>query len=85
MQKLEILHGSHFEENDIVYFSIGDYKDVYKQILKNPQVEIVAYKDYNWLRYTGKVVLDDKPHIVKHFMEIFPGMKNAYNEKMVTN
>ena len=53
--------GAHLEEDGKIFFTIGDYKDVYKQIKENPLVEIVAYKDRQWIRYTGKAVFDDEP------------------------
>ena len=73
--------GSYYEEDGIIYFGMGDFKDVYKQLLVNPKAEIVAYKDFKWLRYTGRVVFDDKPKIAEHFLNIFPNLKNIYNEK----
>ena len=73
--------GSNYEEDGVVYFGIGDFKDVYKQIIANPKVEIVAYKDFKWLRYTGRVVIDDKPKIVEYFLNKYSNLKNIYNDK----
>jgi UDP-N-acetylglucosamine/UDP-N-acetylgalactosamine diphosphorylase len=43
-------------------FGVGDFKDVYKQLVANPKVEIVAEKpDGHWMRYTGKAVFDTDP------------------------
>lgn len=49
--------GAHVEMDGKVLFGVGDFKDVYKQMLANPLVEIAAaLPDGHWLRYTGKAV-----------------------------
>ena len=41
-------------DGDKLWFGIGTFKDVYKQLVKNPNIEIVATKeDGTWLRYYG--------------------------------
>ena len=72
--------GAHFEEDGKVYFTVGDFKDVYKQMAENPKVEIVAYKDRVWLRYTGRAVFEDNPDHVEKFLQALPHLRNAYNE-----
>ena len=43
-------------------FGVGDFKDVYKQLLANPKTEIVAAKsDGHWLRYTVRAVFETDP------------------------
>ena len=72
--------GAHFEEDGKIYFTVGDFKDVYKQLCENPLVEIVAYKDWVWLRYTGRAVFDDNPEYAEKFLEALPNLRNVYNE-----
>ncbi|MBR2560836.1 MAG: pyridoxamine 5'-phosphate oxidase family protein, partial [Eubacterium sp.] len=36
--------GLHFEMDGKVLFGIGDFKNVYRQLVKNPNTEIVACK-----------------------------------------
>ncbi len=51
--------GAFVEDEGKLIFGVGDFKDVYKQMLKNPLVEIAACKpDGHWLRYTGKAVFE---------------------------
>lgn len=51
--------GAHMEIDGKVIFGVGDFKNVYKQLVANPLVEIVACKtNGHWLRYTGKAVFD---------------------------
>lgn len=47
--------GFHVFYNNKLYFGVGNHKDVYQQILKNPYVEIVATVDGQFMRYDGKV------------------------------
>ena len=73
--------GAHLEEDGKIIFTIGDYKDVYKQIKENPLVEIVAYKDRQWIRYTGKAVFDDEPKYVEKVLEMLPHLRKIYNDE----
>ena len=55
--------GAFLEEDGKLIFGVGDFKNVYRQMLANPLVEIAACKkDGHWLRYTGRAVFetDDK-------------------------
>ena len=74
--------GAHFEMDGKVLFGVGDFKDVYKQMVANPLVEISAAKpDGKWLRYTGKVVFDTDPKYAAAMLEALPQLKEGYNEK----
>lgn len=51
--------GALIEADGKLIFGVGDFKDVYRQLKKNPKVEIAACKkDGHWLRYTGKAVFE---------------------------
>ncbi|WP_373825791.1 pyridoxamine 5'-phosphate oxidase family protein [Bacteroides heparinolyticus] len=51
--------GAFLEKDDKVIFGVGDFKNVYRQLVNNPLVEVVACKpDGHWLRYTGKAVFE---------------------------
>ena len=73
--------GLHFELDDKVLFGIGDYKNVYKQLVANPKTEIVACKpDGHWLRYTGKAVFETDEKYAAAALEVMPQLKDIYNE-----
>lgn len=73
--------GLHMEMDGRVMFGVGDFKDVYKQLVKNPNTEIVACKaDGHWMRYTGKAVFETDPKYAEAALEASPGLKNIYNE-----
>ena len=74
--------GAHFEMDDKVLFGVGDFKDVYKQMVANPKVEIVACKqDGHWLRYTGKAVFEEDPKYAEAALDMMPDLRNIYNEQ----
>lgn len=74
--------GAHLEMDDKVIFGIGDFKNVYKQLLANPKTEIVACKnDGHWMRYTGTVVFETDEKYANAMLEGAPHLKNIYNEE----
>lgn len=74
--------GFHMEMEGKEMFGVGDFKDVYKQLVANPRVEIVAAKaDGHWMRYTGKAVFDTDPKYEAAALEVMPNLKDIYNEK----
>lgn len=74
--------GAHFEMDDKVLFGVGDFKDVYKQMVANPKVEIVACKqDGHWMRYTGKAVFEEDPKYAEAALDMMPDLRNIYNEQ----
>ena len=74
--------GAHMEINGKVMFAIGDFKDVYKQLVANPLTEIVACgSNGKWLRYTGKAVFETDPKIAEAVLEGAPELKAIYNDE----
>ena len=71
--------GFKFYENDKVYYGVGDFKDVYKQLLKNPNCEIVAYDGgKDWLRLSGKAVFEKDFVIADKMMAPHTELKEMY-------
>ena len=58
----------------------GRCKDVAKQIMKNPNVELCAYSEGRWLRISGKLVEDDRREARKHMLDSYPVLRSMYNE-----
>ncbi len=75
--------GAHVEEDGKEYFTVGDFKEVYRQMVKNPRVEIVAFepKTRRWLRYTGKVVFVDSPSVEEKIFQELPHLRQMYNDE----
>ena len=74
--------GAHMEMDSKEIFGVGDFKNVYKQMVANPFVEIVACKqDGHWMRYTGKAVFETDPKYAEANLEALPMLKKIYNEE----
>lgn len=74
--------GLFIEADGKVMFGVGDFKDVYKQLIKNPKAEIVSAKpDGHWLRYTGTAVYEADPKYVELALEKMPDLRGIYNEE----
>ncbi len=74
--------GLHLEVDDKVLFGIGDFKEVYKQLLANPKCEIVAAKeDGHWMRYTGKAVFEEDEKYAEMALESAPHLRQIYNDE----
>ncbi|MBR3150431.1 MAG: pyridoxamine 5'-phosphate oxidase family protein [Erysipelotrichaceae bacterium] len=56
----------------------GLVKDVAKQMLKNPKIELCAFKDGKWIRVTGEVELDERLEAQKHMLEAYPELGRMY-------
>lgn len=74
--------GAHFEMDGKEIFGIGDFKEVYKQLLANPKAEIAACKpDGHWMRYTGKVVFETDEKYAEAMLDGAPHLRSIYNEE----
>ena len=62
-----------------LYIQTGKKKDVSKQIAKNPNVELCAYKDGKWLRVKGALVRDERLEAKKDMLDKNPELKSMYS------
>ena len=67
--------------NNKIYFGEGTFKNVYRQMRTNPNVEICASDGKGFLRYYGKAVFVDDSDLLKEAFKIAPYLKGMYNEK----
>ena len=65
---------------DKLYIQTGKAKDVYKQIEKNNNVELCAFKDGRWLRVSGKLISDDRVEAKKDMLDKNPDLRAMYDE-----
>ncbi|MBQ1391262.1 MAG: pyridoxamine 5'-phosphate oxidase family protein [Firmicutes bacterium] len=74
--------GAHVELDGKVIFGVGDFKNVYKQLVANPKLELAACKpNGHWLRCTGKAVFEEDPKYAEAILEAIPSLRDIYNEK----
>lgn len=65
-------------ENNELYFGVGTFKDVYKQLEKNQNIEIVANTEKLWMRLDGKAVFDNDSHLVDLCFQMMPPIEALY-------
>ena len=70
--------GFHLMRDDRIYFLLTNRKDVYYQMQRNPQVEIVARKDKAWLRYYGRAVFEPGYALAETLMRAVPQLREMY-------
>ena len=65
---------------DKLYIQTGKIKEVSKQIHKNPNVEICAFKDGKWVRIKGVLKEDSRRDVKTLMLEKMPVLRHMYNE-----
>lgn len=72
--------GFHMLVEGNLYFGCGTFKNVFKQLTANPQVEVLAVSGDEFMRYDGraKVVKDDK--LLAKVREIMPQIMALYDK-----
>lgn len=56
----------------------GKVKDVSKQMLANPKVELCAFDGERWLRVAATAVEDPRAEAQEHMLEAYPSLKAMY-------
>ena len=70
--------GFHLLFEDKIYFGVGTFKAVYKQLEENPNVEIAAWDGEHFLRYYGVADLTKNDAVVEKAFELMPEIAEAY-------
>ena len=65
---------------DKLYIQIGKSKNVFKQIMANPNVEISGFTNGEWNRLSGKLIHDDRREARKSMLDAYPNLCGMYNE-----
>ncbi|MDO4649404.1 MAG: pyridoxamine 5'-phosphate oxidase family protein [Eubacteriales bacterium] len=64
-----------------IYFETSNKKKMYQQMLKRPKVAISGMAESEWIRITGKVVVDDREELKDAMFEAMPALKNVYTRE----
>ncbi|MCQ2970387.1 Uncharacterized protein, pyridoxamine 5'-phosphate oxidase (PNPOx-like) family [Methanobrevibacter gottschalkii] len=70
--------GFHLLIDGKIYFGVGTFKEVYKQIESNQNVEIAAWDGEHFLRYYGVADLTKNDAIVEKAFELMPEIAEMY-------
>ncbi len=66
---------------DKVYFYTNNHKNAYKQMKKNPKVELCAViSEDRWIRVSGEAVFDERAEAKRQMLEENPRLKKIYSE-----
>lgn len=69
------------KRNNTLYLCTGKAKDVYKQMVQNPDIEISAIgTDDTWLRIRGRIAFDDSREAKVQAFEESPNLLNIYKK-----
>lgn len=63
---------------DKIYIQTGLKKEVAKQMLANPKIEISAMYEDKWIRIAAEAVLDDRIPAQEHLLAAYPNLQAMY-------
>jgi uncharacterized pyridoxamine 5'-phosphate oxidase family protein len=61
-----------------LYFQTGKVKKISKQIAANPNIEICAMADGNWIRIEATAEKDDRQEARQQMLDAYPSLKAMY-------
>ena len=56
----------------------GKKKEVSKQMMENPKIEICAFDGQRWLRISATAVEDPRLEAQKHMLDAYPSLQEMY-------
>ncbi len=63
-----------------LYIQTGKAKNVYKQLVANPQAEICAFVDGEWIRIQCELIPDERVEAKKDMLDKNPSLRGMYDE-----
>ena len=66
--------------DDKLFFAVGTFKDVYKQLQKNPKCEILASSGMDFLRWDGKAVFVKDERLMPIVANMMPQLVDMYKQ-----
>ena len=66
--------------NDTLYFGCGTFKNVFKQLTKNPKVEILAVNGGEFLRYDGQAKVVKDAELLEKVRQAIPQIMALYDQ-----
>lgn len=61
-----------------LYIQTGKVKNVSKQMLANPKIEICGMTNGKWIRVTATAIEDDRTEARQHMLNAYPSLKSMY-------
>lgn len=72
--------GFHMIDDGKLYFGCGTFKNVFKQLSKNPKVEVLAVNGGEFLRYDGKVKIVKSDALLEKVRKAMPEIMALYDK-----
>ena len=63
-----------------VYFGCGTFKNVYKQLVANPKIEILALNGMDFMRYDGVATVVKDEGVLAAFRAVAPDIMSMYDQ-----
>ena len=70
--------GTYLIFEDKLYIQTGKVKNVSKQMLANPKIEICAFSGDTWIRITATAVEDDRIEAKQAMLDAYPQLQAMY-------
>ena len=70
--------GTYLIFEDKLYIQTGKVKDVSKQMMANPKIEICAFSGDTWIRIAATAVEDDRIEAKQAMLDAFPQLQKMY-------
>lgn len=64
---------------DKLYIQTGKVKDVSKQMIANPKIEICAFNGSEWIRIQAITVVDDRVEAKQSMLDKYPQLQARYS------
>ena len=64
---------------DKLYIQTGKVKNVSKQMMKNPKIEICAFSGDTWVRVEALAIEDDRIEAKQKMLDAHPQLKSMYS------
>ena len=62
-----------------LYIQTGKAKDVSKQMLANPKIEICAFNGQEWIRVQAVAIEDDRVEAKQSMLDNYPSLQDRYS------
>ena len=72
--------GFHMLVEDKIYFGCGTFKNVFKQLTDNPQVEVLAVNGGEFLRYDGQAKIVKDAALLEKVRSAIPQIMSLYDQ-----
>lgn len=61
-----------------LYIQTGKVKNVSKQMMLNPKIEICGFNGQEWVRISATAVEDDRLEVKQHMLDSYPSLQRMY-------